>query len=378
VTARRIPILVGLAALALSGSTAAQQPPSGIEDLRPQGLQIDGLGAEELPIPVVPGSLPDADATDEALAISNDVFGPRRRVDAAYGAFQRGHFLTALSLALPRAENDDAAAQTLIAEIYAKGLGVAENLPRASGWYALASKNGDPIATFALALMYQDGRGVPKSRARAAELFAQAAELGSIPAKYNLGLLHIEGSFAEPNLVKAAQLIREAADAGMPEAQYDYGMMLMEGAGVAPDPREGARRIALAAEESLAAAQIDYATLLYIGRGVERDLAEAVRWYARAAEGGNPVAQNRYAKLLAAGEGVEIDLEAAAMWRALSRRQGLSDPTLDKLLVSILPDELARAEERARFWPSDPPKAVAKGTAAPAPRPDPTSAPDAK
>jgi uncharacterized protein len=67
------------------------------------------------------------------------------------------------------------------------------------------------------------------------------------------------------------------------------------------------------------------------------------------------VAQNRYAKLLAVGEGVELDLEEAAMWRALARRQGLTDPALDNLLVSISPDALQSAEERARFWPSTPP-----------------------
>ena len=77
------------------------------------------------------------------------------------------------------------------------------------------------------------------------------------------------------------------------------------------------------------------------------------------------MAQNRYAKLLAVGEGVEPDLETAAMWRSLARRQGLTDPQLDKLLVSILPDELARAEERARFWPSDPPTQVAENARRP-------------
>jgi hypothetical protein len=44
------------------------------------------------------------------------------------------------------------------------------------------------------------------------------------------------------------------------------------------------------------------------------------------------------------------------MWRALSRRQGLSDPALDRLLVSIPQADLASAEERARFWPSTPPQ----------------------
>src|SRR5690606_15098878 len=131
--------------------------------------------------------------------------------------------------------------------------------------------------------------------------------------------------------------------------------MLAEGAGVAPTPTEAARYIGLAAEQNLPAAQIDYATLLYLGQGIDKDVAAAAMWYGRAAESGNAVAQNRYAKLLAVGEGVALNLEDAAMWRALARRQGLSDPSLDRLLVSIPDGELARAEERARFWPSTPP-----------------------
>ena len=56
-----------------------------------------------------------------------DIFSRR---DDAYGAFQRGYYLTALSLALPRAEKADPAAQTLIAEIYAKAGRGAERRPR--------------------------------------------------------------------------------------------------------------------------------------------------------------------------------------------------------------------------------------------------------
>src|SRR5690606_37113597 len=44
--------------------------------------------------------------------------------DDAFGAYQRGLYITALNLALPRADGGDAAAQTLVAEIYSRGLGV--------------------------------------------------------------------------------------------------------------------------------------------------------------------------------------------------------------------------------------------------------------
>src|SRR5690606_23928996 len=98
-----------------------------------------------------------------AEAISYQIFGPRAPVDEAFGAFQRGYFLTALEMALPRAEQGDAAAQTLIAELYAKGLGVAQIPERAAGWYQLAANNGDLLATFELAMLYQDGIGLPKN-----------------------------------------------------------------------------------------------------------------------------------------------------------------------------------------------------------------------
>ena len=59
-----------------------------------------------------------AQTTEDARAISEDIFGSSVPPDEAFGAFQRGYYLTALSLALPRAEKGDGAAQTLIGEIY--------------------------------------------------------------------------------------------------------------------------------------------------------------------------------------------------------------------------------------------------------------------
>lgn len=290
---------------------------------------------------------------DEASDISAQIFGkPGKSPDYAYGAFQRGYYLTALGLALKRAAKNDAAAQTLIGVIYQQGLGVAQDAGKAAGWYTIAAHNGDPLAAFELALMYQSGTGVPKDGARAAKLFEQSAAKGYAPAKYNLALLYIEGLNVKPDMIKAAKLMKEAAEADVPEAHYDYGNMLIQGAGVPPNVEAGAKQIGMAAEEGLVAAEVDYATMLYLGNGVPRDHAAAVRWYKKAAEAGNPVAQNRYAKLLAVGEGVPLDLEQAAMWRALARRQGLNDPQLDKLLVSIPPAALKKAERRARYWPA--------------------------
>ncbi|MCB1517715.1 MAG: sel1 repeat family protein [Hyphomicrobiaceae bacterium] len=305
-------------------------------------------------IACLPGT---ANAASDAEVISDNVLGPRLPVDLAFGAFQRGQYLTALSLALDRvaADRNDAAAETLIARIYEEGLGVPQNYELAASWYKIAADNGDPNAAFALAVLYQNGRGIPRNREQAAELFKQAAAKGHVEAMYNVALLYVEGRYAEPSLTKAAELMKKAADLNLPQAQYDYGTMLMQGAGTFPDAEEGARQIGLAAQNGLTAAEVDYATLLYLGHGVKKDRIAAITWYRRAANLGNAVAQNRLAKLLAAGENVEQDPETAAMYRALARRQGLNDTQTDDLLANVPSDIIARGEERARYWPGDVP-----------------------
>lgn len=313
---------------------------------------------------------------DQALDISRLLLDPPEGVDLAYGAFQRGYYLTALRLAERRAGQGDAVAQTLIAEIYANGLGVAQDIPKAISWYAQADANGDIQATFQLAMIYQRGTGIGRNRERAAQLFEKAAAGGHLAAKYNLGLLYVEGIYVEPNLMRAAELIGEAAEAGLPEAQYDYAVMLLEGAGIAPNTDEALDLLAQAAEQGLAAAQVEYATLLYMGaRRGTREAEEAAIWYGRAAGAGNAVGQVRYAMMLAAGEGVDQDFEAAAMYRALARRQGLTEEALDRMLSGAERDTIARGEERARYWPGVPPGdgAIETGPDAQAPEPLPES-----
>jgi hypothetical protein len=56
-------------------------------------------------------------------------------VDLAYGAFQRGLYLTAFNEATKRAQQNDPAAMTLLGEIYAQGLGVGRDDSKAAQWY---------------------------------------------------------------------------------------------------------------------------------------------------------------------------------------------------------------------------------------------------
>src|SRR6476619_1596307 len=114
-------------------------------------------------------------------------------IDTAYGAFQRGHYLTALNEATKRAQQTDPAALTLLGEIYAQGLGVGRDDAKAAQWYKLAADKGDRDAMFALAMFNFQGRGGARDPAEAARLLESAARLVHAAAAYNLGLLCVQG-----------------------------------------------------------------------------------------------------------------------------------------------------------------------------------------
>ena len=91
-------------------------------------------------------------------------------LDVAYGAFQRGFYLTALNEATKRAQQNDPAAMTLLGELYAQGLGVGRDDSKAAQWYKMAAAKGDRDAIFALAMFSFQGRAGPRNVDEAARL----------------------------------------------------------------------------------------------------------------------------------------------------------------------------------------------------------------
>src|ERR1700738_2736647 len=79
--------------------------------------------------------------------------------DLAYGAYQRGYYLTAFAIATRRVEDkSDVKAMTLLGELYANGYGVERNDRKAVEWYRLAADRGDREAMFAPGMFYLGGR----------------------------------------------------------------------------------------------------------------------------------------------------------------------------------------------------------------------------
>ena len=288
--------------------------------------------------------VPTAPATQTPAAPAPTTGQP----DLAYGAFQRGYYLTAFAEATKRInEKGDPKAMTLIAELYANGLGVANSDAEAFKWYSLAAERGDRDAMFALAMFRLGGRGgVPRDVAEATRLLAEAAKLGHPAAAYDLGLLYLQGQQFPQDIPRAAQLFTVAAKAGNPEAQYALATLYKDGRGVPQNSEEAARLMGLAAQADLIDAQVEYAIALFNGTGVAKDEPAAVALLRKAAMRGNPIAQDRLARVLAAGRGVPApDPVGAIMWHLIAKAGGASDTFAGRLRGQADPGHPRRGRE---------------------------------
>lgn len=355
-------------AFAQEGKLAEPAPPPTASEAKPSA-KIPA--AEPAPKPPVPEQSAESPAAPPAagplpegvkpLGVDPTRFGGPRRddgrpdparfgkpADPAFGAFQRGLYKTAYNLALVRAENGDPAAQTLVAEILSRGLGMARDEAGAAKWYARASEQGISEAQFQYALMLLDGRFVKKDQQAAYALMQAAAEAGNRLAQFNFAQMLVDRESGAKGLEKAVSYYQRAADAGLADAQYAMAQIHANGVGgKARDEKEARRWLVLAARQNFDTAQLDLGTWLIDGRGGERNLKEGFAWMRRAAVGGNVAAQNRLAKLYMKGLGVEPDSVSAAAWYILARRAGLTDPEMEDFFDGLTEEEMKSALERA-------------------------------
>ena len=271
--------------------------------------------------------------------------------DLAYGAYQRGYYITALREAQKRlaANTRDGAAMTLIGEIYHDGLAVKRDDEEAVRWWRLGSSFGDAPGAYEYGVALLSGAGVAQDKARAREEFSKAAEKGIAGAFYNLGVLALqEGGGDKPDYATAAGFFRRAAEAGDGEAAYSYGVLVREGKGVALDTDEAAKWLKRAADENVIAGQVEYGIMLFNGVGVTKDESGAARLFLLAASRRNPIAQNRLAHLYITGRGVPKDVVRAALWNGLAKAAGLMDDKLEAAIGTLTEEQLDQVKALAK------------------------------
>ncbi len=269
--------------------------------------------------------------------------------DLAYGAYQRGQYVTAFREATKRIEANpkDAAAMTLLGELYNQGLGVKQNPVKAAEWYRLAAAQNDAAAMSSLGpdgpRRPRDGRRIRRPDAAG---WSRRPAHGSPTAAYNLGLILIgrarpptrprrPRSSARPRMPRSAprstiwacSIFRVAACRRTRSRRRS-------GSGAAPitaisPARSSTRSCCSTAPASPRTSARPPATSCTPPRAATRSRRTASRGSTRSAAASpkNPV-------------------EAAA-WNLAAAGQGLSDAWLDQTLSGLSADERTRAERLA-------------------------------
>ncbi|GLR51359.1 sel1 repeat family protein [Shinella yambaruensis] len=258
------------------------------------------------------------------------------KIDEAYGAFQRGRYLTAMELALPRAQLGDPAAQTLVAEVLDRGLGVKRNREQAMFWYEQAANGGDPTGMFKYAILLMERSRSKEDRAKADELMKKSADLGNASAQFNYAQVLVADSPGEKGLRAALPYYEKSAEQGIADAQYAVSQIYVSLKGLPEEKTRRAREWLLrAARAGFDTAQLDLGMWLVNGTGGERDYEAGFNWLKRAAGGGNAVAQSKLAQLYIHAIGTRPDPVEAAKWFVLARRAGLNDPSLEDFYLGL-------------------------------------------
>jgi TPR repeat protein len=268
------------------------------------------------------------------------------KVDDAYGAFQRGLYLSALNIALPKAQLGDPAAQTLVAELMNNGLGVRRNPADATFWYEQAAKAGDANAQYKYALMLLTGDNVKQDRKAADVMMRKAAEGGNREAQFNIAQILVAESPGEKGLKAALPYYEKAALQGLPDAQYAVSQLYYH----MDLPREKRLQsrdwLTKAALGGYDTAQYDLATWLINGVAGERNYEDGFRWMRIAANRGHVAAQNKLAKLYVNAIGTRPDPIEATKWYVISRKAGFADLELEDFFLGI--DDKTQKEGLAR------------------------------
>lgn len=270
------------------------------------------------------------------------------KVDDAYGAFQRGYYITAMEKALPRAQLGDPAAQTLLGEIQSQGLGVKRDPKSAAFWYGQAAEHGDPNGMFRYALLLIEGRGVERDRKKADELMKKAADAGNPSAQFNHAQVLVADHPGEKGLELALPYYEKAAEQGIADAQYALSQIYMTLPDLDKAKRKRAREwLVRAARSGFDTAQLDMGVWLVNGIGGERDYKAGFDWLSVAARRGNVAAQNKLAHLYINGIGTKADSIEAGKWYVLSRRAGLADPALEDFYLGLTDEQQKKAIDAA-------------------------------
>ena len=166
-------------------------------------------------------------------------------------------------------------AQNNLANMYAYGVGVAQNYEKAFYWYSQAAERMNQEAMSNMANCYYLGRGVEQDYGKAAEFHTKAAHLGYANSQEVLGEMYMEGKGVEQNFTQAAHWLKESCENGERSAYGPFGDCYRKGLGVDKDEKMAFELYQKGAEMGDLRSKVSMAESLIEGWGVKCDYKRA-------------------------------------------------------------------------------------------------------
>ncbi len=235
------------AAAAAPPSTPA--PAASISAAAPE--KKDVTGSISRPLTAIPGmsAMPAPDLAPVLAPVLAPALAPAQLPRAA-GASNLDKLPLSIGGSLrTAAAKGDPAAEYEIAQRYAEGRGLPQNLGEAADWFERAARQGLAPAQFRLGGFYEKGFGVKKDLDAARRLYLAAAGAGNAKAMHNLAVLYAEGIDGKPDYQNAAKWFRKAADYGLTDSQYNLGILYGRGIGMEANLPEAYKWFTLAARD---------------------------------------------------------------------------------------------------------------------------------
>ena len=179
--------------------------------------------------------------------------------DQGKAAEARKDYAEAVRLFRLAAEQNHAAAQCKLGDVYFCGWGVSKDYAEAVRWFRLAAEQGFAHAQNALGDRYYYGQGVSRDYAEAVRWYRRAADQNHAGAQCKLGKCYSYGIGVSCDEAEAVRWYRRAADQNHAEAQFWLGHCYHQGLGVCENRAEAVHwyRLAAANRSALAQARLD-------------------------------------------------------------------------------------------------------------------------
>ncbi len=199
------------------------------------------------------------------------------------------------------AQQGDAHGMTILAELYAPGLGVLKDTAKARYYFELAiakheppAIGGDPQAQLALGGVYAIVPPGLRNYGEAIKWYLKAANQNFAEAKYRVGLMYMDGRGVTKNVEEAISWSQQAAEQGYLEAAHSLGSLYEDDFYITRNEDETTKWYLYAAERGHSRSQVRLGAiygLRYLEHPQQHDssvlLQHALHWLRKAVEQGD-------------------------------------------------------------------------------------------